>query len=93
MAKVSMLREAIVASLSAAITVPLLWLLGGAINPERNVHSPDLGLAIMTIVGAGSILLLRSTWRDTAQASAKHDRRPDGREQQASATPYGGGCS
>jgi hypothetical protein len=81
MLTVSMLRETIIASLSAVITVPLLWLLGATINPQRNVHEPGLDLAIMTIVGAVAVLLLRSTWRDSAPVPAAQDRRPIARPQ------------
>lgn len=88
MSHVSMLRETIIASLCAGIAVPLLWILGAAINPGRNVHSPGLDLAIMTIVGAGSVMLLRSTWRDTAAAAADHDRRPEVREQRETRGQY-----
>ena len=80
MANVSMVKEAIIASLCSSIAVPLLWILGAAINPGRNVHSPGFDLAIMTIVGAGSVMLLRSTWREPARTLADQDRRPANRE-------------
>jgi hypothetical protein len=90
MANVSMLKEAIIACLIAAIAVPLLWALGSAIDPDRNIYSPGLDLAIMTIVGAGSVMLLRSIWRDTANASTDQDRRPAVRERYEPGNSYQG---
>jgi hypothetical protein len=90
MANSGMLREAIIAGLSAAIAVPLLWVLGASVNPGRDVHSPGFDLALMTIVGAGSVMLLRSIWREPATSPADQVRHPDYRERPEPGLHYRG---
>lgn len=90
MANNSILREAIIAGLIATIAVPLLWVLGASVDPGRNVHSPGLDLAMMTIVGAGSVMLLRSIWRESAASPADHARYPEYRLRHKPGSPYPG---
>ena len=65
MSNVSIVRETIIAVVTAVITMPALWLLAAPINPDRDVSSPGLDFVLLTIVAAGLVMLLRSTWRQT----------------------------
>ena len=38
MMSVSFVKEAIIASVTAAIVIPLLWLMGAAVVPSRDTH-------------------------------------------------------
>ena len=71
---VSFVKEAIIASITAAVAIPLLWLLTAPLDPSRDARSPGLDLVALTLAGAGMVMLLRSTWRETAIPGVNRDR-------------------
>jgi hypothetical protein len=73
MTTVSFVKEAIIATVTATVAIPLLWVLTTPLDPSRNAHSPGLDLAALTLVGAGMVMLLRSTWRQTATPGVYRD--------------------
>jgi hypothetical protein len=77
MMSVSFVKEAIIASITAAVAIPLLWVLTTPLDPSRDARSPGLDLAALTLVGAGMVMLLRSTWRETASPGGNRDRALD----------------
>jgi hypothetical protein len=80
MMSVSFVKEAIIATITAAVVIPLLWLMGAAVVPSRDTHSPGLDLVVLTLAGAGVVMLIRSVWRDTAGPMANRDHFLDGWE-------------
>ena len=74
MTTVSFVKEAIIASITATVAIPLLWLLTTPLDPSRDAHSPGLDLAALTLAGAAMVMLLRSTWRETATPGVNRDR-------------------
>ena len=77
MSSASILKEALIAGITATVAIPLLWMLGAVVSPERDVHSPGLDLVVLTLAGAVMVMLLRSTWRNTADASWDGDDAPE----------------
>jgi hypothetical protein len=87
----SILKEALISGITAGVVIPLLWVAGAAINPERDTHSPGLDLIALTLAGAVMVMLLRSTWRDTAEAFPDHDYAAEEWDWRRLADSYGGG--
>ena len=73
MSNTSIVKEALIASVTSAVVIPLLWMLGAAVNPERDVRSPGLDLVVLTLAGAALCILLRSTWRNSALPASDCD--------------------
>ena len=73
MSNTSILKETLIASVTAGVVIPLLWMLGAAVNPDRDAHSPGLDLVVLTLAGAAMVMLLRSTWRNTADPAPEGD--------------------
>ena len=73
MSNASMAKEALIAGVTATVVIPLLWFLGATVNPDRDTHSPGLDLVVLTLAGAVMVMLLRSTWRNTADPVSEGD--------------------
>jgi len=73
MSNTSIVKEALIASVTSAVVIPLLWMLGAAVIPERDVRSPGLDLVVLTLAGAALCILLRSTWRNSALPASDCD--------------------
>jgi hypothetical protein len=93
MSNVSIVKEALISSITASVVIPLLWVLSGAINPDRDAHSPGLDLVVLTLAGAVMVMLLRSTWRNTEAPTADSGHEPDDWNWNRAPDSYGrGGC-
>jgi hypothetical protein len=93
MSNTSILKETLIASITAGVVIPLLWVLSGAINPDRDAHSPGLDLVVLTLAGAVMVMLLRSTWRNTEAPTAESGHEPDDWNWNRAPDSYGrGGC-
>ena len=93
MSNTSKAKEALIASITAAVVIPLLWFLGATVNPDRDTHSPGLDLVVLTVAGAALITLLRSTWRNTEAPTADSAHEPDDWSWNMSRDSFGrGGC-
>jgi hypothetical protein len=86
-----MFKETLIASVTAGVVIPLLWMLGAVVSPERDARSPGLDLAVLTLAGAAMVMLLRATWRTTAAPSPDGDHRPEDRNWGAGSDSYGRG--
>ena len=74
MSNVSFLKEVVIAGVTATVVIPVLWLLGAALDPARQADSAGLDLVVLILAGAGLVMLLRSTWRESAVSGANRDR-------------------
>jgi hypothetical protein len=77
MSHTSIVKEALIATFTASVVIPLLWMLGAAVNPERDARSPGLDLVVLTLAGAVMVMVLRSTWRNSADLSAEGEHALD----------------
>jgi hypothetical protein len=91
MSNTSKAREALIASVTAAVVIPLLWFLGATVNPDRDTHSPGLDLVVLTVAGAALITLLRSTWRNTEAPTADRAHKPGDWNRNRARDSYGRG--
>ena len=91
MSSVSIVKEVLIASVTATVVIPVLWMLGAVVNPERDAHSPGLDLVVLTLAGAVMVMLLRSTWRNTAGPSPEGDRAPEDWDWRHFGDSYGSG--
>jgi len=91
MSNASIVKEALIASVTSAVVIPLLWLLGAAVNPERDVRSPGLDLVVLTLAGAALCMLLRSTWRNTALPTSDRDEALEDWNWRSAGDSYSGG--
>ena len=80
MSTVAFVKEAFIAAVTAAVVIPLRWFLSTPLDPARDTHSPGLDLVALTLAGAGAVMLLRSTWRESTGTGANSDRTLDDRE-------------
>jgi hypothetical protein len=91
MSNASMAKEALIAGVTATVVIPLLWFLGATVNPDRDTHSPGLDLVVLTLAGAVMVMLLRSTWRNTADPVSEGDRAPEDWDWRHFSDSYGSG--
>ena len=77
MSNLSLFRETIIAIVTSAVTIPALWILTAPIDPNSDASSFGLDFALISIVTAGLVMLLRSIWRQTAWTPAERERNPD----------------
>ena len=77
MSNTSILKETLIASITAGVIIPLLWILSAAVNPDRDPRSPGLDLMVLTLAGAAMVMLLRSTWRNTEASTTDSGHESD----------------
>ena len=93
MSNVSVVKEVLISSITASVVIPSLWVLSGAINPDRDAHSPSLDLVVLILAGAVMVMLLRSTWRNTEAPMADSGHEPDDWSWNRARDSFGrGGC-
>ena len=83
-----LVKETLIGIISASIAIPALWLMAASLD-GRDVRSPGPNLVVLTLVGAILVMVLRSTWRETANCDG--DGKAAGHGSRPSRESFGGG--